>query len=378
LIFGPLADSIGRRRTTLIAVSGFGVVTLAIGVLPGYAQWGYGSIALLVALRFLDGVFLGGEYSGANVLAMEETPHERRGLVGALIQSGSSVAYIVMSGLTLLMLQIARPGSVDSPYSQWGWRIPFFVGAALSLAFVFYYRTQVEESSVWEKSHAGKTSVLSLFRGSSGRSFLQVFLLMSGMWFLLNCITAPLPGILVRVVDLSSKQVSLVQIIQFGVLLVLWPLGGLLSQRFGRRTYLVTAGALAAIVGIPAYALLISRTGGNLGLAALFASTTGLFITLPWATVVPYISERFRTTNRATGYGLGYSLAVIIPSFYATYQGWLSPLVPSLYTVLVLVGIGAVLVVVGAAIGPETRDVRFEPEGTTADHEGAGEHTAAA
>nr|MBA3472506.1 MFS transporter [Rubrobacter sp.] len=83
VIFGHFADSIGRKRTTIISVSGFGVVTLLIALLPGYQQWGITAVILLIVLRLVDGVFLGGEYTSANPLAMEYSPKEKRGFYSA-------------------------------------------------------------------------------------------------------------------------------------------------------------------------------------------------------------------------------------------------------------------------------------------------------
>ena len=78
-IFGHFADTIGRRRTAIISVAGFGVATLLIALLPGYAQWGITAVVLLIALRFVDGIFLGGEYTSANPLAMEYAPRRSVG-----------------------------------------------------------------------------------------------------------------------------------------------------------------------------------------------------------------------------------------------------------------------------------------------------------
>jgi len=87
-----------------------------------------------------------------------------------------------------------------------------------------------------------------------------------------------------------------------------------------------------------------------------------LLVVSCWGVITTYINERFHTGIRASGFGLGYSLAVVIPSFYAFYQSWLSHVMPSKYTALVLLVIGGVLISVGAAIGPETRDVVIREE----------------
>jgi hypothetical protein len=86
---------------------------------------------------------------------------------------------------------------------------------------------------------------------------------------------------------------------------------------------------------------------------------TTVLVVAPGALGTVYINERFRTTVRASGFGLGYSLAIILPAFYVFYQTWLAYFMPFKYTVLVLVVVGAVLIFVGAALGPETKDVDF-------------------
>ena len=360
LIFGSLADVIGRRRSTLIAVAGFGVATLAMAALPGYQQWGIGSVVALIVLRFFGGIALGGEYSGANVLAMEESPRNRRGLFGGLVQSGGTVAYVLLTALTLLLLAVIPGGSANSPYVQWGWRIPFVLGGLLAFAFLFYYARNVKESSVWEKAAVVKISAFTLLRGAALRGFLQVFVMMTGMWLLLNSVTALIPPVLTKRLLLSSSSATFIVMVLFAVLTVVYIGGGALSQRIGRRTYLIGAAILALVLGIPCYWFLINMTTPTVWQALIPAVVAGAFLVAPWAVVTSYLAERFKTANRAVGFGLGYSLAVVIPSFYATYQLWFRSIVPAQYTVLVLVGIGGLLTIIGAALGPETRGVDFQ------------------
>src|SRR5205807_404341 len=128
-IFGHLGDVIGRRRTTMIAVAGFATFTFLIALLPGYATWGYGAIALLIVLRLLDGVFMGGEYTSANPLAMEACPKHLRGLVGGLIQAAYPIAYVAIALTVTVVLGLVPARGPDSPYVQWGWRVPCVIGA---------------------------------------------------------------------------------------------------------------------------------------------------------------------------------------------------------------------------------------------------------
>ena len=107
-IFGHYADTLGRKRTTVVAVTGFGVVTLLIALLPGYERWGAAVIFIFIALRLIDGIFLGGEYTSANPLAMEHCPKPKRGFYGAIIQSAASVGTAAISLVTLVVL-LAMP-----------------------------------------------------------------------------------------------------------------------------------------------------------------------------------------------------------------------------------------------------------------------------
>src|SRR5215469_6782203 len=94
LLFGRIADQVGRRMASIVSVAGFGVATLAIALIPGYEQIGIASYWLLVLLRFVDGIFLGGGYTGALPLAIEYSKKDQRGLVGGLILAGFPAAYV--------------------------------------------------------------------------------------------------------------------------------------------------------------------------------------------------------------------------------------------------------------------------------------------
>lgn len=181
LIFGQFADTIGRKRTTIIAVTGFGVMSVALAVLPGYETWGIFAVILFILIRFVDGIFVGGEYTAASPLAMEYCPQEKRGLYGALIMTGFPLAFVTISLITFLMLSLVPAGGLDSPYVQWGWRIPFLFGALLAFAFVAYFYFFVDESELFEASGGSDESPLkTLFSGQDLKNFIQVFVLMTG------------------------------------------------------------------------------------------------------------------------------------------------------------------------------------------------------
>ena len=363
-IFGVIADRTGRRRATIIAISGIAVATLLIGLLPGHASVGLWGISLLILLRLLDGVFLGGEYTAAIPLAMEWTPKHRRGLASGLITMTAPAALCVISGLTLVLLQIFPAGAPDSPYAVWGWRIPFVIGALLAVAFLVYFVRNVPESEAWENAEptAARVSPLrQLFTGANRRSLAQVFVLMTGVWVVLNISASVLPGLAAKVAGLTPTQVTVALIVASAVSTLTYPLAGALSQRIGRRPFYVGVGLLIIVVGSGATALLAGSTAPGFGAALLLLTIAFTVGILAFGPIAAYMTERFPAALRATGYGIGYSLALVVPAFYAYYLIGLGAIVTPTYAPAVLMAIGGVLVALGGAIGPETRDADMQP-----------------
>src|SRR5215212_4976424 len=372
LIFGWLADSIGRRRTTIIAISGFGAVTLLLALMPGYQHIGIAAPVIFIILRFIDGVFIGGEYTAANPLAMEYSPREKRGYYGGLIIAAFPFAYACISVITTVLLLFIPAGDISSPYVQWGWRIPFVIGAALAFAFVFYYVRYVSESELWEEAKGETSSPLRmLFKGQNLKDFLQVFVLMSGLWFIINPVFAILPGLLSSQVGLSTTNATIALVIMSLAMTGAYWAAGSISQRIGRRTFFMVWAGLAAVGATSLYYVLLSTTPQNLVVVTLMIIGIAGMSSPVWGVGPTYINERFHTGVRASAYGLGYSLAVIIPSFYAIYQAGLARFMPAQYTVLVLLVIGSILIFIGAAWGPETKDVDFSQEVTSSPEKGA-------
>ncbi len=357
-IFGHLGDRAGRRRTTLIAVSGFAVVTFAIACLPGYQTLGVAALVLLVVLRLVDGIFLGGEYTAASPLAMEVCPKSKRGIYSAVIQAGYPVAYVVISIFTAVMLFLLPGRGLNSPYVQWGWRIPFLVGALIAALFVLYYR-RVPESPSWLESEKAENPIGSLFSGANRRIFLQVFVLMTGFWLSLYAVVSTLPALLIKIVGLPSATVTNGLLVANLVLIGGYLVAGVAGQRFGRRRTLMVLGVLVALVGGAAYTLLVAtaRASGTVLETMALATVVTTLTVCGWGILTAYINERFSTGVRASGFGIGYRLAVIIPSFYSFYLVGLSAFMPYRYTQVPLLVVGGLLILVGAMAGPETNEV---------------------
>jgi len=363
LLFGMIADRTGRRMASIYSVTGFGVVTLLIALLPGYESIGVSSYVLLVLLRFVDGIFLGGGYTGAMPLAIEYSKKHQRGFVGGLIIAGFPLAYVSINLVAMLMFTLFPLNGIDSPYVQWGWRIPFVVGAVLAGVLALYYVFAVSESEIWEVDASkpkDKLPLSDLLRGKSGRNLLQVLVMMTGFWLTQNIITIFLPtGLLVKTLHLSGFEVTATLLISYCVLFFSYIASGMLGQKFGRRRFFLILGPTIAIFGAAVMYVLANVPGLSLPMIMFLVCILSVVVTAPWGVIVTYINERFVTDVRATGFGVGFSLSVIIPSFYAFYMNWLGLVMPFTVTPAVLLFIGGIIGTLGAFMGPETKDVDF-------------------
>jgi MFS family permease len=361
LLFGVMADRLGRRSASIYSVSGFGLVTLLIALLPGYESIGAASYWLLVGLRFIDGIFLGGGYTGAMPLAIEYSRKERRGLVGGFIIAAFCASYLSINLVALIMFEWVPLDGVHSPYAQWGWRIPFVIGAGLAFGLARYYLRSVAESELWQNETAArraKTPLASVVRGRGGRNLAQVLLMMTGFWLTQNIITLYLPtGLLLQTLHLTGPQLTTTLLFTYGVLFFSYIGAGILGQKIGRRRFFVIVGPLIASVGAALLYVLVNADGMSLPAIAALVCALAVLVTSPWGVIVTYINERFATDSRATGFGIGFSLSVIVPSFYAFYMNWLSAFMPLRLTAVALLCLGGLIATAGALLGPETRDV---------------------
>ncbi|MDV7243371.1 MULTISPECIES: MFS transporter [Rhodococcus] len=363
LLFGSMADRLGRRRITMISVAGFSVCTLLIAFLPGYQTVGMWSIVLLVGLRFIDGIFLGGEYTAAVPLAYEYCDREKRGLVGGILAGAYCAAFVIISLVTLVMLEIAPAGGLDSPYVQWGWRVAFLFGAACGFAFLIYRRKHLPESDLWEESAKAKSPLRQVMFGSERRSFWQVFVLMTGLWLTSSMVASVVPDKLKNFHKIDATTVTWALLVTNVVLYAGFVAAGVTSQRVGRRKFLATMGIVIAVAGSAAYYVFMSDLiEGTLGIIAA-SLVVQVVISSVFGVATVYVNERFGTSVRSSGFAMGYSLSLLIPSFYSFYLLGLGTFLPETVTAIPLIVIGGVLILVGALWGPETKDLEFRPTG---------------
>lgn len=358
VIFGSMGDRLGRRRTTIFVSAGFMICTGLIALLPGYATIGVLSPILLVALRLLDGVFLGGEYTAANPLAMEYAPREKRGLYGSLLNIGYPTALGAITLITILTLQVFPGGGIDSAYVVWGWRIPFVIGFVLSGMLFVYYLRSVPESELWTKMPKIKNPLRTLFSGRNLRSFGTAFVVASGAWLTLDG-TIGVFSSHFKKLGTDTSVINSVVLVSALIAICVFPLIGAAGQRYGRREVFLVLGALNVLIVPAAFGLAISNS--DTPAIVLLSATTGIVCALPvWAMISAYILEMFPTEIRSSGYGIAYSLPSVIPAFYTYYMLGLGNVMPYDYTPVVIIAVGGLMLLVGAWISKDLRHVHLE------------------
>ena len=329
VIFGHLGDRIGRRRVLLITITIMGLATGAIGLLPDFATIGVAAPILLIGLRVIQGLSLGGEWGGAILVAVEHAAPKRRGLYAAIPQLGSPIGTIVTAVLLLVLLATLSPTDMLA----WGWRIPFLLAFPL-LAVSLYLRLSLSETPLFEKLVATdrleRTPVLAVLRKHPVAVVVAVgaALLGIGSYSLMNTYTISYG---VTVLGFSAQDLFLATTIGSLLQLVTIPLFGLLANRIGSAQVVLIGAIGTALITFPMYYLLQFATFPILVGTMIVG---GILPTLAWAGLGGLMADIFggpiRYSALAISYAIAASLSAFIPSIteglsIATNAAWWHP-----------------------------------------------------
>ncbi|MGI4862159.1 MAG: MFS transporter [Janthinobacterium lividum] len=311
-IFGNLGDRIGRRAVLMLTLLLMGLTTALMGLLPTYATVGILSPALLVLLRFVQGIALGGEWAGAVLLSVEHGDQRKRGLLASWAQVGPSFGTLIGTALiTTITLTLA-----PADFLGWGWRLPF-LASVLLVAFGLWVRRGVRETPKFEelsRTHAtAKVPVAEVF-SLHGRRLLIAGASRVGSDVLYALMVVFTLTYVTTVLHLSRPVALSAVLIGTACNALSVPFFGALSDRFGRRPVYLSGAVLAVVWSFVFFrlldtaqpALIVLAVAGGLILHAVMYGPQAAFVT-----------EQFPTRVRYAGSSLAYTLAGIVGGGFA-------------------------------------------------------------
>ncbi len=328
LVFGRIGDLVGRKYTFLITIVTMGLSTALVGFLPTYASIGMAAPVLLVLLRLLQGLALGGEYGGAATYVAEHVPDDQRGYYTSFIQTTATLGFF----LSLAVIGACRYGLGAEDFAAWGWRVPFLCSFLL-LGVSLYIRLRMAESPLFARLKAeGKISknplaesfanprnrryvLIALFGATAGQGVVWY----TGQFYALSFLQKPL--------GLHWTDAYAVVAIALALGTPFFIVFGRLSDRIGRKRIMLTGCALAALTYVPifmAMSELAARPlplGNAAGLVALLWVQM-IYVTMVYGPIAAFLVELFPTSIRYTSMSLPYHLG----------NGWFGGFLPLIAT----------------------------------------------
>ena len=317
IIFGHFGDRIGRKRTLVVALMMMGVATTLIGFLPTYASIGIAAPLLLVALRFIQGLAIGGQWGGAMLLVTESAPSDQRGWYGAYAQAGAPMGVILAN---LAFIGVSSSMS-DEAFMDWGWRLPFIASIVL-IGISMYIQLKIEDTEAFrslsdaqsadDKPAAAveRSPVVEAIRKYPKRIMLAAgaFLSVQVTFYILIAFVIAY-GMNSPSVELSRDTMLTAVLVAAAIMVPTQFYFSGLSDRIGRKNVYRWGAILTGIWGFILFPLIDTGDPAMIG----FAITMGLlFLGMQYGPQAAYFTELFSTEVRYSGASLGYQIGAIL------------------------------------------------------------------
>ncbi|PKG92911.1 MFS transporter [Paraglaciecola sp. MB-3u-78] len=318
-VFGWLGDTIGRSRTMMISVIMMVVPTVLLGVLPTHETIGIWAPMLLVIIRLVQGLSVGGEFSSSVTYLVETAEDGQRGFAGSWANTGSMVGMLLGAGAAALLTGLLSADEVAS----WGWRIPFLLGGIIGGVAIFL-RRKLPQSEHFKRHHHERAQTSPLIQAFTINrlEMTQAFLFASAYGVLFYIPLVYLPEWLHEQTGMARHLALQINAGGTALLLFLIPVSGWLGDRLIPRTYLIAAAMLCfALLAIPMYTWLLED--GVWG-AILVQATMVVILAVPLGSAPAMFVELFPASDRLSGYSISYNLGLgVIGGATPMFATWL-------------------------------------------------------
>jgi len=304
VLFGHIGDRHGRRPVLVLSLLLTGAATVAVGCVPTYESIGTAAPVLLLVLRFLQGLGLGGEWGGAVLLTAEHAPADRRGLWSSFPQIGPAVGFVLANGVMLVLSATLS----DAQFASWGWRVPFWAAGVLAAAGLWLRSSLTESPQFLELREHARVPLAEVVREHWRLVLLTAGALAIGYAVFYAVTTWSLAYATER---LGVSRTVMLACIMAAVVVkgALTPLVAILGDRYGRRPLCLAGCAATALWMFPMIALL--STGEPLLMFLGFLVALIAFVTM-FGVIAAYLPELYEPRVRCTGAAVGYNLGGVL------------------------------------------------------------------
>ncbi|AQH02035.1 MFS transporter [Burkholderia sp. KK1] len=307
MLFGSLGDKLGRKKVLIYTLALMGVSTFLMGCLPTYAMIGFGAPLLLTVLRFLQGLALGGESTGAQVLTVEHAPDNRRGFYGSLINIGASISAALATGMFFVLSSTLNP----EQFETWGWRVPFLLSFLL-VPVGAYIRSKVSETPAFQETHAQhkeeRIPLFKVFQQYPG-PIIRLLIIWCATPALYNVINVFSLSYITKNLGLSGQTAFLALMVANLTATVMLVVCGALSDKVGRKPVMVVASICMFAIALAYFPMLHTKNWYIIFAAMTIAACT---IQAQNGVQPAFFAEPFPTRVRYSGSAIAYSGGVLI------------------------------------------------------------------